>query len=128
MRLAAIASALAIVLCVAVFGAILLQKASLSVPAPVPPQAAPTEGRSPGSVATVADSAAKNAAAAPAAVGQGSPAPAAPAAPGPPRPGAPVAFRHDGLVQQSQCLGDLAGGRSRPHRRSRLRLRALQEP
>src|SRR5260370_11781603 len=34
MRLTVIASALAIVLCVAVFGAILLQKASLSVPAP----------------------------------------------------------------------------------------------
>jgi peptidoglycan/xylan/chitin deacetylase (PgdA/CDA1 family) len=83
MRLAAIVSALAIVLCVAVFGAILLQKASLSVSAPAPPQAAPTEGRSPGSVATVADSAAKNAAAAPAAVDQASPAPAAPAAPWP---------------------------------------------
>jgi peptidoglycan/xylan/chitin deacetylase (PgdA/CDA1 family) len=83
MRLAAIASALAIALCVAVFGAILLQKASLSVPAPAPPQATPTEGRSPGSVATVAESAAKNAAAAPAAVDQASPAPAAPAAPWP---------------------------------------------
>jgi peptidoglycan/xylan/chitin deacetylase (PgdA/CDA1 family) len=83
MRLAAIVSALAIVLCVAVFGAILLQKASLSVSAPAPPQATPTEGRSPGSVATVADSAAKNAAAAPAAVDQASPAPAAPAAPWP---------------------------------------------
>src|SRR6266516_4391445 len=57
MRLAAIASALAIVLCVAVFGAILLQKASLPVPAPAPPQATPTEGRAPGSVVTVADSA-----------------------------------------------------------------------
>src|SRR5437899_11546001 len=57
MRLAAIASALAIVLCVAVFGAILLQKASLPVPAPAPPQATPTDGRTPGSVATVADSA-----------------------------------------------------------------------
>src|SRR5260370_40188071 len=57
MRLAAIASALAIVLCVAVFGAIVLQKASLPVPAPAPPQATPTEGRAPGSVATVADSA-----------------------------------------------------------------------
>jgi peptidoglycan/xylan/chitin deacetylase (PgdA/CDA1 family) len=57
MRLAAIASALAIVLCVAVFGAILLQKASLPVPAPAPPQATPTDGRAPGSVATVADSA-----------------------------------------------------------------------
>ena len=83
MRLAAIASALAIVLCVAVFGGILLQKASLSVPAPAPPQATPTEGRSPGSVATAADSAAKNAAAAPAAIDQASPAPAAPAAPWP---------------------------------------------
>ena len=48
MRLAAIASALAIVLCVAVFGAILLQKASIPVPAPAPPQATPTEGRLPG--------------------------------------------------------------------------------
>jgi hypothetical protein len=77
MRLAAIASALAIALCVAVFGAILLQKASRSVPAPAPPQATPTEGRAPGSVATVADSAAKSAAAAPAAVDQASPKPAA---------------------------------------------------
>src|SRR5262249_37801690 len=59
MRLAAIASALAIVLCVAVFGAILLQKASLPVPAPAPPQATPTEGRAPASVVTVADSAAE---------------------------------------------------------------------
>src|SRR6266480_5340794 len=57
MRLAAIASALAIVLCVAVFGAILLQRASLPVPAPAPPQATPTDGRAPGSVVTVADSA-----------------------------------------------------------------------
>jgi peptidoglycan/xylan/chitin deacetylase (PgdA/CDA1 family) len=58
MRLAAIASALAIVLCVAVFSAILLQKASVSVPAPAPSQATPTEGRrAPGSVATVEGSA-----------------------------------------------------------------------
>src|SRR6266516_6884349 len=49
MRLAAIASALAIVLCVAVFGAILLQKTPLPGPAPAPPQATPTEGRAPGS-------------------------------------------------------------------------------
>src|SRR6266849_5016329 len=77
MRLAAIASALAIVLCVTVFGAILLQEASRSVPAPAPPQATPTEGRAPGAVATVADSAAKSAAAAPAAVDQASPKPAA---------------------------------------------------
>src|SRR5260221_11242796 len=55
MRLAAIASALAIVLCVAVFGAILLQKASLPVPAPAPPQATPTEGRAPGSADNAAE-------------------------------------------------------------------------
>src|SRR5262245_28292832 len=58
MRLAAIASALAIVLCVAVFGAILLQKASILVPASAPPQATPT-------APTVADSAAESAVAAP---------------------------------------------------------------
>src|SRR5258708_18167994 len=77
MRLAAIASGLAIVLCVTVFGAILLQEASRSVPAPAPPKATPTEGRAPGCVAAVADSAAKSAAAAPAAVDQASPKPAA---------------------------------------------------
>src|SRR6266446_3975266 len=77
MRLAAIASALAIVLCVAVFGAILLQKASIPVPAPAPPQATPTEGRAPGSVVTAADSAAKSAVAAPVAAAQAPPMPAA---------------------------------------------------
>src|SRR5467141_4947051 len=46
MRLAAIASALAIVLCVAVFVAI-LQKAFVSGPAPLPVQAAPTDGQAP---------------------------------------------------------------------------------
>src|SRR4029453_953094 len=56
MRLAAIASALAIVLCVAVFGAILLQKASLPVPAPAPPPATPTGGRPPGAAVAVTDS------------------------------------------------------------------------
>src|SRR5438552_1140026 len=55
MRLAAIASALAIVLCVAVFGAI-LQKASLPVPAPAPPQATPTEGWAPGSADKASES------------------------------------------------------------------------
>jgi peptidoglycan/xylan/chitin deacetylase (PgdA/CDA1 family) len=95
MRLAAIASALAIVLCVAVFGAIFLQKASIPAPASAPATAAapatPTEGRAPGSVVTVADSAADSAAAAPigapmaspTAVAQATPAPAAPAAPMP---------------------------------------------
>src|SRR5215471_11920042 len=88
MRLAAIASTLAIVLCVAVFGAIFLQKASIPVPAAAPApaaQATPTEGRAPGSVVTVADNAAESAApaAAPTAVAQASPAPAAQAAPVP---------------------------------------------
>src|SRR3989449_6194605 len=77
MRLAAIASALAIVLCVAVFGAIFLQKVSIPVRAPAPPQATPTEGRAPGSVVTVADSAAESAVAAPVATAQTSPMPAA---------------------------------------------------
>jgi peptidoglycan/xylan/chitin deacetylase (PgdA/CDA1 family) len=87
MRLAAIASALAIVLCVAVFGAIFLQKASVPAPASAPATAGepatPTEGRAPGSVVTVADNAADSAAAAPVAVAQATPAPAAPAAPMP---------------------------------------------
>jgi len=80
---ASIASALAIVLCVAAFGAILLQKASIPVPAPAPSHATPTEGRSPGSVATAANSAAESAATAPAAVDQASPTPAAQALPMP---------------------------------------------
>jgi peptidoglycan/xylan/chitin deacetylase (PgdA/CDA1 family) len=46
MRLAAIASALAIVVCAAVFGAI-LQKAFVSGRAPLPAQAAPTDGQAP---------------------------------------------------------------------------------
>src|SRR5215475_13822366 len=85
MRVAAIASALAIVLCVAAFGGILLQKASIPVPPSSPPQAIPTEGRAPGSVATVEDSAAESAVpvAAPAAVAQASPAPAPQPAPMP---------------------------------------------
>src|SRR5207248_382381 len=53
----AIASAVAIVLCVAVFGIILFQKASLPAPAPAPPQATPTDARAPGSAVTVTDSA-----------------------------------------------------------------------
>src|SRR5215467_7301484 len=85
MRLAAIASALAIVLCVAVFGTIFLQKASIPAPASAPAQAqaqaAPTEGRAPGSVTTAADNAADSAMAAPVAVAQAAPAPAAQAAP-----------------------------------------------
>jgi peptidoglycan/xylan/chitin deacetylase (PgdA/CDA1 family) len=89
MRLAAIASTLAIVLCVAVFGAIFLQKASVPAPASAPATAAapatPTEGRAPGSVVTVADNAAESTApvAAPTAVAQASPAPAPQAAPMP---------------------------------------------
>ena len=89
MRLAAIASALAIVLCVAVFGAIFFQKASIPVPAstaaPAQAQATPTEGRAPGSVTTVADSEPDSAMAAPVAMAQASPAPIAQASP-PPAP------------------------------------------
>jgi peptidoglycan/xylan/chitin deacetylase (PgdA/CDA1 family) len=47
MRLAAIASALAIVVCLAVFGAIVLQKISVSGSAPSPAQTAPTDGQAP---------------------------------------------------------------------------------
>jgi peptidoglycan/xylan/chitin deacetylase (PgdA/CDA1 family) len=87
MRLAAIASTLAIVLCVAVFGAIFLQKASIPAPASAPAtataQATPTEGRAPGSVVTVADNAADSAMAPSVAVAQASPAPAPQAAPTP---------------------------------------------
>jgi peptidoglycan/xylan/chitin deacetylase (PgdA/CDA1 family) len=87
MRLAAIASALAIVLCVAVFGAIFYQKASILAPAstaaPEQAQTTPTEGRAPGSVTTVADSAADTAMAAPVAMAQASPAPAPQPAPMP---------------------------------------------
>ena len=89
MRLAAIASALAIVLCVAVFGAIFFQKASIpapastAAPAQAQAQAPPTEGRAPGSVTTVADDAADSAMAAPVAIAQASPAPAPQAAPMP---------------------------------------------
>ena len=86
MRLATIASALAIVLCVAVFGAIFLQRVSIPVPArePAPPQTTPTEGQPPGSVVSVTDSAAESAVAAPAAASQASPTSAAQAAPYPP--------------------------------------------
>src|SRR5262249_16425350 len=85
MRVAAIASPLAIVLWWAAFGGIFLQKASIPVPPSSPPQAIPTEGRAPGSVATVEDSAAESAVpvAAPAAVAQASPAPAPQPAPMP---------------------------------------------
>src|SRR6516165_1430878 len=82
MRLAAIASALAIVVCVAVFGAILLQKSSIPAPAPALPQATPTEGRAPGSVVTVADSAAESTVS-PVAVAPASPTPTAQASPMP---------------------------------------------
>ncbi len=88
MRLAAIASALAIIVCAAVFGAIFLQKTSVSSPASSPALAAPEERPGP-AVTTVEDtpatnaagSAAASAAAAPMTVAQASPPPApAPAA------------------------------------------------
>src|ERR1700716_4422711 len=78
MRLAAIASAVAIVVCVAVFGAIFLQKTSVSPKAPLPAQAAPADGQPP--AMTTADAAAMNAsgagATAPMVIGQASPPPA----------------------------------------------------
>src|SRR6266545_6830669 len=76
MRLAAIASALAIVLCVAVFGAIFLQRSSDSLWAPA--QTARTEGRAPAAAMSGVDNPAAsraNAAEAPVVVAQ---APAAP--------------------------------------------------
>jgi peptidoglycan/xylan/chitin deacetylase (PgdA/CDA1 family) len=54
MRLAAIASALAIVLCVAVFGAILFEKRSGSGQSSAPALAAPVEGQASGTAGTVA--------------------------------------------------------------------------
>src|SRR5260370_35588308 len=82
MRLTAIASALAIVLCVAVFGAIFLQKASIPAPAssPATAQTTPPAGRAPGSVVTVADNPADSTMGAPVAVAQAAPATAAQAA------------------------------------------------
>src|SRR3982074_3873157 len=78
MRLAAIASAVAIVACVAVFGAIFLQKTSVSPKAPLPAQVAPAEGQPP--AVTTADAAAMNAsgagATAPTVIAQASPPPA----------------------------------------------------
>ena len=90
MRLAAIASTLAILLCVAVFGAIFWQKSLL--PAPTPAQAAaPTEGRATGPVVTSMESEATAPAAAaqsPAAFAQASPAASPTAAAAPPLPSA----------------------------------------
>ena len=89
MRLAAIASTLAIVLCVAVFGAIFWKNLA---PAPTPAQAAaPTEGRAPGPVVTNMESEATapaSAAESPAAFAQASPAASPTAAAAPPLPSA----------------------------------------
>ena len=89
MRLAAIASTLAIVLCVAVFGAIFWKNLA---PAPTPAQAAaPTEGRAPGPVVTNMESEARapaTAAESPAAFAQASPAASPTAAAAPPLPSA----------------------------------------
>src|SRR6195256_1376636 len=80
MRPAAIASALAIVVCVAVFGAIFLQKTSVSPQASLPAQVAPADGQPP--AVTTTDAAAMSAsgagAAAPMVIAQASPPPAVP--------------------------------------------------
>jgi peptidoglycan/xylan/chitin deacetylase (PgdA/CDA1 family) len=99
MRLAAIASALAIVVCAAIFGAIFLQKASVPGPAPSAALAAPEEKAAPTAVVTTMEAAAPatNAAGgdpAPTVTAEAAPAAAAPAqaAPGPaPAPIASVA-------------------------------------
>src|SRR5215831_9338880 len=89
MRLAAIASTLAIVVCAAIFGAIFLQKASLTGAAPSPAQAAPDEQQQAAPVAVTTletPAAATNAAgggAAPTVVAQAAPAQAPPPAPAP---------------------------------------------
>ena len=64
MRLAALASALAIVLCVAVFGAVLFEKRSGSGQSSAPPLAASVERQTSGTAVTAAESAAVQASAA----------------------------------------------------------------
>src|SRR3954454_10378430 len=81
MRLATVASAFAITVCAAVFGAILLQKASLSGHAALPAQAAPADGQAPTLMA--ADAPATNAS------GLGATAPMVIAAQAPPPPAFP---------------------------------------
>ena len=79
MRLAAIASALAIVICAAVFGAILQKTTSVSGPARLPAQAAPEERQAAAVMPTDAPSPATNAAGsgtAPVVVAQAAPPPA----------------------------------------------------
>jgi hypothetical protein len=76
MRLAAIASALAIVLCVAVFGAILFQKRSVSGLSSAPALVASVEGQASGAGVTAEESAAVQAPAAtraPTVIAQASP-------------------------------------------------------
>ena len=83
MRLAAIASVLAIVVCAAIFGAIFLQKTSVSPQAPLPAQAAPADRQAP--AVTTADAPAMNAS------GAGATAPMVNAQASPPPAVAPVA-------------------------------------
>jgi peptidoglycan/xylan/chitin deacetylase (PgdA/CDA1 family) len=80
MRLAAIASALAILLCAAVFGAIFLQRTSVSGPAPSPALASPGEGQAPAAATNARAEAVRAAGPAeqPIVVAQAAPAPAAP--------------------------------------------------
>jgi peptidoglycan/xylan/chitin deacetylase (PgdA/CDA1 family) len=80
MRLAAIASALAILLCAAVFGAIFLQRTSVSGPAPSPALASPGEGQAPAAATNARAEAVRAAGPAeqPIVVAQAAPAPTAP--------------------------------------------------
>ena len=78
MRRAAIVSALAIVVCAAIFGAILLQKTSVSGPAPLPAEAARADGQAPAVTSARADAMrAPGAAAESMVVAQAAPAPVA---------------------------------------------------
>src|SRR5262249_62436321 len=89
MRLATIASALAIVLCVAVFGAIFLQNRPIPT---APAQATPTEGRAPEAAVTAVDNPVANPARfadAPVAVAPAPPPPTPAPLPPPPPPPCP---------------------------------------
>jgi peptidoglycan/xylan/chitin deacetylase (PgdA/CDA1 family) len=112
MRLAAIASALAIIICVAVVGVILSQSTSTAVPASAPTVAAPAAKRAPGPVITEVPAAAAASAfeavanapapSAPTIVAQAAPrapAPAPSAVPPPPPP-------HVAAPAQASCPGN----------------------
>jgi hypothetical protein len=114
MRLAAIASALAIVLCVAVFGAIVFGKRSVSEQSPAPTLAAFVEGQASGAAATAGAVQASAATRAPTVIAQASP---------PPWPAfAPPSCSNPNALGVARAVEiDTTGG-------PRLRIRAFQKP